>query len=51
MIEINVKMDESTSANFNITEDANIYQVREVIVAALRAAGYTDVSINQIIFS
>lgn len=51
MIEINVKIDESTSATFNVAEDADIYQVREIIVLMLKSAGYTDITINQIIFS
>jgi hypothetical protein len=51
MIEINVKIDDSITATFNIAEDADIYQAREIIVLMLKSAGYTDININQIIFS
>jgi len=51
MIEIKVRIDDSSSATLTVADDADIYQAREVIVLALMAAGYTKDAINQIIFS
>ena len=48
MIEIKVKLD-GGYATFIIDEDADIFEIGKIIRSALKAATFSDVTINQIL--
>jgi hypothetical protein len=48
MIEITIKINENCLASFSILDDATIFEAREAILSALKTAGYTDNSIDEI---